>query len=338
MKKVSVVIPAYNSHDTLAKCLGSLVNQTLQDIEIVVVNDASTDDTLEIMNRCKAQFPDKVVVVDSKVNLGCGGARSLGFDAATGEYIGLADADDYVAPTMYEKLYNRAKETDAHIVDSGFYREATDKALLLAGDDMTGILDDEKRSKLISSGGYLVTKIFKNELFNEPKVRMQRNMAALEDLEIIIYMFLRAKSLETVKEIFYCYCDTPGSNTKTMDTEKYYDSVYRAMKSTYAICHELPTYEGCRQAVEYMLLNVYSYGINRCLYDNIARLGADSKLVSKYFKDIPAKEKEMMHSLCELKNEIIRIPYDENEIVKKKISKLDIDIMKECDKYCMDMT
>ena len=333
MKKVSVVIPAYNSHDTLAKCLGSLVNQTLQDIEIVVVNDASTDDTLEIMNRCKAQFPDKVVVVDSKVNLGPGGARNLGFDAATGEYIGLVDSDDYVAPTMYEKLYIRAKETDADIVDSGFYREATDKAQLFASDDMTGILDDEKRSKLISSGGYLVTKIFKSELFNKPKVRMQSNMVVLEDFVILIYMYLRALRLETIKEIFYCYCDTPGSNTKTMDTDKYYDSVYRAMKSTYDICHKLPTYEGCRQSIEYMLLNIYSYGINRCLYDNIARLGADSRLVRKYFKDIPPKEKEMMRSLCELKNVIIRIPYDENEIVKKKIAKLDIDIMKECDKW-----
>ena len=74
MKKVSVVIPAYNAHDTLARCLGSLVNQTLQDIEVVVVNDASKDETIDICNRCKAAFPDKVVVVDSKENLGCGGA------------------------------------------------------------------------------------------------------------------------------------------------------------------------------------------------------------------------------------------------------------------------
>ena len=332
MKKVSVIVPAYNSHDTLARCLGSLVNQTLQDIEIVVVNDASRDDTWEIMQRCEAQFPEKVKIIDSKVNSGCGGARSIGLDAATGEYIGFADADDYVAPTMYEKLYNKAKESDADIVDSGFYSEATDKALLFASKDMTGELDDEKRSRLISSGGYLVTKIFKNELFNEPKIRMQKNMAALEDLEILIYMYLRAKSLETVEEIFYYYCDTAESNTKTMDMERYYDSVYRAMKYTFESCHKMPSYDGCREAIEYMLVNIYSYGINRCLYNHIAQLGADKRYAGKYFEKATAKEKELMANLCELKKQIIAIDYDSNPIIAKRISGLDIAIMKECDR------
>ncbi len=336
MKKVSVVIPAYNAHDTLARCLGSLVNQTLQDIEIIVVNDASKDDTLEIMNRCKAQFPDKVVVLDSKVNLGCGGARSLGLDAATGEYIGMADSDDYIAPTMYEKLYARAKETDADIVDSGFYSEATDKAMLFASDDLTGELDDHKRSKLIASGGYLVTKIFKNELFNEPPVRMQKNMAALEDLEILIYMYLRARTLETVKEIFYYYCNTAGSNTKEMALDRYYDSIYRAMKTTYETCHDLPTYEGSRAAVEYMLSNTYSWGINRCLYDQIARFGASEGNIKKYFNNVGSKEKALLQDLAKLKSQVIAGGYRDNPDIAKRISNLDIRIMEECDRRFTD--
>ncbi len=331
-KKVSVVIPAYNAHDTLARCLGSLVNQTLQDIEVIVVNDASKDDTIEICRRCEAQFPDKVVVIDSSENLGCGGARSLGLDVATGEYIGMADADDYVAPTMYEKLYNRAKETEADIVDSGYYREATDKALLTVSDDLAGKLDDAKRSKLISSSGYLVTKIFKRELFNEPVVRMQKNMAALEDLEIFIYMFLRAESIEAVKEIFYYYCDTEGSNTKMAELNKYYDAVYRAMKGTYEKCHEMPHYEGCKSAIEFMLANIYSYGINRCLYDQIARLGPGKKNVSKYFDNVGVKEAKMLKDLASLKHKAISIPYSENIEINGRIAELDIAIMEECDR------
>lgn len=331
MKKVSVVVPAYNAHDTLARCLGSLVNQTLKDIEVIVVNDASGDDTIDICNRCKAAFPDKVVVIDSKENLGCGGARSLGLDAATGEYIGMADADDYVAPTMYEKLYIRAKETDSDIVDSGFYREATDKAQLFASDDLTGELNDEKRSKLIASGGYLVTKIFRNELFNEPKIRMQKNMAALEDLEIIIYMYLRANSLSTVKEVFYYYCDTVGSNTKTMALEKYCDSVYRAMEGIYDKCHEMLTYEGCKQAIEYMLVRIYSYGVNRCLCDQIAKYGPDIKNIEKYFSDAGSKEKELLIQLARLRSKVISIDLDSNQYVVDRIKLLDIAIMKKCD-------
>ncbi|WP_029232816.1 glycosyltransferase family 2 protein [Butyrivibrio sp. VCB2006] len=331
MKKVSVVIPAYNAHDTLARCLGSLVNQTLQDIEVVVVNDASKDDTIDICNRCKAAFPDKVVVVDSKENLGCGGARSLGLDHATGEFIGMADADDYVAPTMYEKLYAKAAETGADIVDSGFYAEATDTALLKVSDDLAGDLDDVKRSKLIVSGGYLVTKIFRREIFEEPRIRMQPNMAALEDLEIFTYSFLRARSIAAVKEIFYNYCDTAGSNTKMMDLDKYYDAVYRAVKGTYDKCHDRPEYPGCRAAIEFMMANVYSYAVNRCLYDQIARLGADKKNVKRYFDRLPEKELGMLRNLVTLRRDVIQIPFDENVYIRTKIQDLDLAIIKECD-------
>ncbi len=332
MKKVSVVVPAYNAHNTLARCLGSLVNQTLEDIEIIVVNDASTDDTWDICLRCEAQFPDKVIIINSDVNTGCGGARSIGLDVASGEYIGMADADDYVAPTMYEKLYQRAVETGADIVDSGYYSEATDKALLAVTDELEGELDDAKRSKLISSSGYLVTKIFKNEILNDPKVRMQPNMSALEDLEIFIYTFLRAGSIAAVKEIFYNYCDTQGSNTKNRDYERYYDSVYRAMKGTYEKCHNMPAYEGCRQAIEYMLTIVYSYGINRCLYDQIARFGPSRDNVSKYLDNAGPRDKELIRNLVLLKKEVIAGSYDSNDEVIKNLSPLDIDIMKECDR------
>lgn len=332
MKKVSVIVPAYNSHDTLARSLGSLVNQTLQDIEIIVINDASTDDTWEIMKRCEAQFPDKVIIIDGGVNRGSGGARNQGFDMASGEYIGLVDSDDYVHPEMYERLYNRAKETGADIVDSGFYREATDTATIFTGDNVTGELDDEKRSILIAAGGYLVTRIFKREIFEEPRIRMREKVRCLEDTEIMIYTILRAGSISNVKEIFYKYCDLADSATKTMDLDKYYDSIYGAIEATYRLCHELPTYEGAKMAVEYAMVNMYSYGINRCLHDQIARLGADKKNVKRYFDNAGKKELEMLRELSALKQQVVTTYYEDNPEVVKRIDKLDIEIMKECDK------
>ncbi len=332
MKKVSIVVPAYNSHYTLARCLGSLVNQTLEDIEIIVVNDASTDDTWEIMKRCESQFSDKVVIIDGGVNRGSGGARNLGFDAATGEYIGLVDSDDYVAPTMYEKLYSKAIETGADVVDSGFYSEATDKAMIYTGDNVTGVLDDEKRSILISGGGYLVTKIFKRTLFNEPRVRMREKVRCLEDSEILTYMLLRADSIANVKEIFYNYCDNAGSATKSMALDVYYNSIYSAIKATYDLCHELATYEGAKASVEYAMAHMYSFGINRCLYDQIARYGADKKNVRKYFDNVGRREWELLRKLTGLCKEVITIPYDENPYVTSKIKPLDLEIVKECDR------
>ena len=332
MKKVSVVVAAYNAHDTLARCLGCLVNQTLQDIEIIVVNDASTDDTWDIMQRCEAQFPDKMVIINCEVNSGPGGARSIGLDAANGEYIGISDADDYISSTMYEKLYKRALETGADIVDSGIYKELDDNAFLTVTDSIEGELDANKRSTLISSGGYLVSKIFKNELFNDPPVRMPANISTLEDLEIFIYMFLRAKSIASVKEVLYNYCDTEDSCTKTLDLNKYYNAAYTAMERTYEKCHPLSTYEGSKESVEFVLTNVYSFAINRCLYEQIASFGASPRNIEKYYNNVGTHEKLLLQKLANLKSKIITLPYDKNREVLNRVSDLDIAIMKECDK------
>ena len=98
---VSIIVPVYNAERYLTECLGNIVNQTLQNIEVILVNDASTDGSLSLMRECEHQYPDKVRVIDSKENLGAGGARNLGIKMARGEYIGFADSDDMVDVTMY---------------------------------------------------------------------------------------------------------------------------------------------------------------------------------------------------------------------------------------------
>ena len=331
MAKVSVIVPAYNSHDTLATCLGSLVHQTLQDIEIIVINDASTDDTWEIMKRCKEQFPDKVRIIDGKINRGSGGARNQGFDVAGGEYIGLVDSDDYVAPNMYELLYNKAKEGKYDIVDSGYYKESTDKAILSTGDNVTGILDDEKRNILISGGGYLVTKIFKRDLFNDPPIRMRENVRCLEDTEILIYMLLKARSIGNVKEILYKYCDIKGSATKQMDLDIYLNSVIGAMSAIYEKCAALSEYEGAKESIEYMAAVLYSYGINRCLYENIRKYGAKIECVDKYFIGLNEEQKNYLEEIYKIKEKYFSLLYDKNSFIKQKVTLIDAAIMKKCD-------
>ena len=332
MKKVSIIVPAYNAHNTLSRCLETLVHQTLQDIEIIVINDASTDDTWKIMQEYETKYPDKIIIINCEKNSRAGGARNIGFDMATGEYIGMVDSDDYVATNMYAQLYAKATETGADIVDSGYYNESIDKAILTTSDELTGVLDDSKRSRLIVGSGYLVTKIFKQELFNNPPVRMQANMVALEDFEILIYMFLKAQSVATVKSVFYNYCDTANSGSKVMSTDIYFDSVYRAISGTYRLCSNLPSYIPCRPAIEYMLTALYSFCINRCLYDQIIKYGGDSTKITNYFDELGSVERYMLQQLSKLKKEIITIPYSENKDVQNRISSLDIEIMKECDR------
>ncbi len=332
MKKVSVVVPAYNAHETLVRCLTSLVHQTLEDIEIIVVNDASTDDTWDIMQRCQAQFPDKVRIFENKVNMGPGGARNVGIDAAEGEYIGFCDSDDYVTSKMFELLYYKAKEKDADIVDSGFYMEANKQSSITTPQSAEGELDYRKRNILILNGGYLVTKIFKREIFKNPPVRMRTKVTILEDNDILKYTYLKADNIWTVREVLYCYCDTAGSSTKQIEKHKYYDSIYGVIEGTYNLCHDLPTYEECREMIEYVQLKWYSYGINRCLYDLIAQYGPGESNINKYFDNAGEEVGEMLGKLARLKNNVITCSYRDNKEVIQRIAELDLKIMEECDK------
>ena len=130
--KVSVIIPIYNAEKYLAECLDSILNQTLQDIEIICVNDGSRDHSLDILDKYAKK--DARVVVTTQENSGQSSARNAGMDMARGEYISFVDSDDYIDITMLEKLYNTAKIADCDIaicdlwlnyVDSGelaYYR------------------------------------------------------------------------------------------------------------------------------------------------------------------------------------------------------------------------
>ncbi len=123
MAKVSIIIPTYNVEQYLDQCMKSVIRQSLQDIEIVCVNDGSTDSSLDILKKYAAE-DSRVVIVDQP-NGGYGKAMNAGFDKATGEYIGIVEPDDYIAPEMYEDLYNTAKEHNLDFVKSDFYRFVT---------------------------------------------------------------------------------------------------------------------------------------------------------------------------------------------------------------------
>lgn len=124
MPKVSIIVPIYNVENYLEECLESIVRQTLSDIEIICINDGSTDGSLAILQKY-AENDERIVVVD-KENGGYGIGMNIGLDKATGEYIGIVEPDDYVPLGMYEDLYLKAKEYDLDFVKADFYRFVTE--------------------------------------------------------------------------------------------------------------------------------------------------------------------------------------------------------------------
>ena len=117
--KVTVVVPIYNVEKYLRQCLDSIVNQTLKDIEIICVDDGSTDSSPQIIQEYMDK--DSRVKVITKPNSGYGNSMNRGFDMAEGEYIGIVESDDYADPEMFEEMYNVASSNQLDVVKSGFY-------------------------------------------------------------------------------------------------------------------------------------------------------------------------------------------------------------------------
>lgn len=122
---VSIVMPVYNVDIYLREALDSILGQTLENLEVICVNDGSTDNSLSILQEYAAK-DDRVVIVD-KLNAGYGNAMNVGMDKARGEYLAIVESDDFIAPNMYERLYEVAQGNVVDFVRSDFYKFKTDE-------------------------------------------------------------------------------------------------------------------------------------------------------------------------------------------------------------------
>ncbi len=336
MPKVSVIVPAYNSSKTIVRCLAGLVMQTLDDIEIIVVNDCSTDDTLQILTDCEAKFPQRLMIINLSENLGAGGARNVGLEYASGEYIGFVDSDDEVVTTMYEKLYSAAAANNYDIVDSGYFNESEDNAMVHTSDELTGILDDHKRSELIASGGYMVTRIFRKSLIDRLNIHF-RSHCILEDCEPLMLLTASAESIGNVKEILYCYHYYGTSTSQSTGEDSYFKNVASAVEAVYKTMSPLPNYDGIKEAVEYAIVNFCALitNIYRPELDSITDAGKTSGRAAAGAKDVSNAPTlrhnvrlERLRQTAGYMRDMVTIPLEKNRYVQNKISKQDISSLK----------
>lgn len=313
MKTVSVIMPIYNAGEYLSRSLEGLAAQTLQDMEYVLIDDCSSDGSYEIARAFQEKHPGQVVLLRTERNSGPGGARNLGLSRASGEYIGFVDADDEIVPQMFEKLYGRAFETGADIVDSGYYNEKLDYAMLHVSDELAGAQDDEKRSQLIVSGGYMVSKVYRRDFLEKCQLKF-REKVALEDSEFITKTFAMAENVANVKEIFYKYVFTDYSASRERDWKRYYENVVGAMGANYQSVCELPHYKGIQMAVEYLIVQLYSYGVLKCL----------TMCGEKNREEVVG----CLDQIRALKEKTVRGAYEDNSFICQKIPEEDIQIMR----------
>lgn len=176
MVKVSVVVPVYNVEKYLERCLETLVNQTLEELEIIVVNDGSTDGSHKIIERYVSKYPHKMVVL-CKENSGLSDARNYGMRFCKGEYIGFIDADDYVEIEMFEKLYEKARDENCDVVICDYIKEYISTQQIVKA-----CQHDSKKSMFIGGLAAAWNKIYKRELVEKAKLQFPKGLI-YEDTE-----------------------------------------------------------------------------------------------------------------------------------------------------------
>ena len=216
MKKVSIVVPVYNMEKYLEKCMDSLVNQTLEDIEIIVVNDGSTDNSLKILKKYKRKHPDKIVIINQE-NQGISSARNNGIDIATGKYIGFVDSDDYIKYDMFEKLYNKIEKTKSDIVVCNYKKYFMKNEEFIDVDMVKNINKNNIfEEPTILNNIYFApwNKLYKRSLFEDIRFPIQKKY---EDINAILKVFFKAKKIDKISESLYLYRINENGETLTIN-------------------------------------------------------------------------------------------------------------------------
>lgn len=209
--KVSVLLPIYNVEEYLERCLDSVLNQTLTDIEIICVNDGSTDNSLEILKKYEKE--DSRVKVVNKKNGGLPSARNAGLDVATGQYVGFVDSDDYIQPNMFEKLYKTAEEEKSDVVICGanIFPEEPHASqwlynCLSPSYKKMDKIDGASLFFDVSMTPFLWRVLIKKDLIDDNNLRLQEDVMLGEDKAFQCKVYPLAKSITVIPDKLYNYC------------------------------------------------------------------------------------------------------------------------------------
>lgn len=228
--KVSIIVPIYNTEKFLRKCIESIVNQTLQEIEIILINDGSTDNSHNICLEYAEKYCEKIRYINNK-NIGCSATRNLGINLAKGEYITFVDSDDYVEKEIYDLMYKKGIEEKADIIISGFKYIFSDREHMFVPKFKGNLYDYlDVRNK----PSYVWNKLYKKDLVINNNIYFPIKTHYCEDLVFSFETLCLAKKVSIVEKSLYNYILHGGNSIynldKKLDTKISFSTVYCYLK------------------------------------------------------------------------------------------------------------
>ena len=264
MIKVSVIVPVYNTEMYLNRCLDSLVNQSLKEIEILVINDCSTDNSKNILDEYEKKYQN-IKVFHNKTNKGIGYNRNLGIKKASGEFIGFIDSDDWVEKNMFEKMYNKAKRDNLDLVICNYFRKLMkeDELIDIESDFNIKYFDNTSLEKspnlLLDINTAPWNKLYKKELIENIKFPEDLKY---EDAVFVMESLAEAKNIGMVEDKLNYYLVRSKSETTVMN-EKVFDilTITKIIENNFK---KTKYYDDIKDFVEaYIITNLFRYTLQQ---------------------------------------------------------------------------
>lgn len=259
MPKVSIIVPVYNAEKTLCRCLDSLVGQTYEDIEIILVNDGSSDNSQKICKSYKNRF-SKIRLINQE-NAGPATARNTGIDHARGKYLSFVDADDHVENNMIEEMVGAAEDNCAEMVICGYYQEFSETVKkhkfsyapgLYVGAESrkiaTDLISDVSDTRIPP---YSWVRMVLKASLEKPEIRYAAGMVRSEDYYFFVQLHFRINRLYLLTDKpFYHYMEVDSSIT-----HRYVPEYWNSVKEIYwGLIHNLPEDEEIKKRLGVMLV------------------------------------------------------------------------------------
>ena len=312
MKEISFIIPVYNASKYIERCLKNLLDYKGENVEFIIINDGSNDDSDEILKRYKKADNKKKYI--NKSNTGVSNSRNMGIAKATGEYIVFIDIDDYLEKnTVYNllQIINNNHEDlyimPYYIVENGKKMKVNYSSINRKYDTKEKIVElipnlignvDEKGNRIQNIMGSIWSKVFKSKIIKNNHIVMNENIEITEDLNFVIEYIVHCNNLKIVDYYYYNYV---MENNQSI-TKKYKANLYNQLELSLKNISEILKNNGIflDNVIKYkMFYNIYASLVNECKNDtnlknkrkNILKFSNILKRDKKYIKGLSKKEK-----------------------------------------------
>lgn len=226
MPKFSIIVPVYNTEKELPRCLDSLVGQTFSDIEIIVVNDGSPDNSKAVIDEYEIRYP-QIIKSFTQENRGQSAARNLALKNASGEFVFFVDSDDYIDKDACEKTYAYASENDLDIVCFDVFTEI---GSTVVGGDHCSISDRDLSVQYVLNEASPCNKIIRRSILSDNGLFFLEDHI-YEDLQLIPRLALYTDKIGYMRDGFYHYVIRQGSTMRQKVYTKKLESIYYVMES-----------------------------------------------------------------------------------------------------------